>query len=107
MNAATSYKTKAVIKDVNNNEISSSPSAKYLGVTIDANCSMASHVENVKKKIRSRSWALNLLRRNGFKEEELVKVYCTHIRPLTEYASEAWGPMITQEQGATIERQQN
>ena len=63
-------------------------------------------MESVKRKIRSRAWAINSLKRSGFTTEELVRVYCTYVRPLAEYASVAWGPMITQEQAHLLERQQ-
>lgn len=105
--AASSYEAHASIRDAQGNLVNSTGSAKYLGVTIDSNCSMTSHVENVRKKIRARSWTLSTLRRNGFTDEELVKVYCSHIRPIAEYAAQAWGPMINQDQADSIEKQQN
>ena len=105
--AASSYQASAEICDVAGNKIKSLDTAKFLGVTLDSNCTWATQVNNVQKKIRSRSWTLNTLRQSGFSDEELVKVYCRYIRPLAEYASQAWGKMLTQDQARALERQQN
>lgn len=60
---ATSFQAEAQIKDAEGNIIKSSNSAKFLGVTLDSDCSFRTHVDNVQKRIRARSWALNTLRR--------------------------------------------
>ena len=106
VSGATSYVAAAEIRDTEGNRIRSSEHANYLGVTIDADCTFKTHVDNIKRKIRARSWALNSLRQNGFSEEELVKIYCVYVRPLAEYASVVWGTMITGEQAEKLEKQQ-
>ena len=92
VSAAASYRPSAQIVDLNGNMVKSSNSVKYLGVTLDFGCGFATHVDQIKRRIRSRSWTLNKLRKSGFNDEELVKIYCTYIRPVAEYASVAWGP---------------
>ena len=77
--AVSSYQASAEITDLEGNKIVSSPSSRFLGVTLDANCSWATHVDSVRRKLRARAWTLNSLRRSGFSEEELVRVYCAHI----------------------------
>ena len=69
-------------------------------MTVDA------HVDNIKKKFRSRTWALRNLKRKGMSEEGLVRVYTTTIRPTVEYASAIWHPMISVKQSLLLERQQ-
>ena len=85
--AATSYTAAAQIKDRFGNTIQSLSTGKLLGVTFDSNCTWTTHVENLKRKIRARSWTLNSLRQSGFTEKEIVKVYCTYIRPCLLYTS--------------------
>ena len=68
---------------------------------------MSTHVTNIAKRIRARSWTLNKLKQSGLTQDELVQAYCSYIRPIAEYAAEAWGPMVTQAQADALERQQN
>ena len=105
--AATSYRARAEIKDTEGTTIKSSKNAKYLGVTLDSDCTFSAHVENVKKRVRSRAWTLNALKQNGFTDEDLIRIYCTYVRPIAEYASVAWGTMISQEQSNMLEKQQS
>ena len=105
--AAYSHKTEAEITDTQGNKIKSVTSAKFLGVTLDSDCSVTTHVEDIRKKLRGRTWTLNKLKRSGFSEDELVRVYCAYMRPIAEYAAVAWGSMITKEQAGLLERQQN
>ena len=60
----------------------------------------------MRSKLRARTWAIPALKRAGFEEHELVKIYCTTMRPTVEYCSPAWGFMITSEQDHIFERQQ-
>ena len=105
--AATSYKASAEISDKSGQKIKSGDKMKLLGVTIDSNCTINSHVTDVVKRIRARSCTLNALWWSGFSEEDFIKVYCLYIRPLAENATESWGTVISQEQSDKIERQQN
>ena len=107
VSAATSYKARAVLKDRNNNTIRSEDTMKILGCNIDATCGMGTQAENVRKKLRSRTWGLPVLKKAGFTNEELVRVYKSQIRPVAEYSSAAWHSLLTQEQSLMIERQQN
>ena len=104
---ARSFKAKAILKGRNNEKITSSDSIKFLGFTLDADCSIKTHVSNLCKKLRARSWALSRLRRNGMKQEDIVRVYTSIIRPVVEYAAAAWHPMLTREQTEDLERQQS
>ena len=58
------------------------------------------------KKLRSKSWSLRALRKSGFTNEELVRVYTSKPRPSAEYVSPVWHPQITKEQENAFERQQ-
>jgi outer membrane lipopolysaccharide assembly protein LptE/RlpB len=68
-------------------------SAKYLGVTIQANMEWEEHVNNITQKAGQ---ALGFLRRNlkisSTKLRE--KAYLVYVRPLLEYASSVWDPYL-------------
>ena len=83
--AASSYEAAAEIRDNEGGKIVSRKTVKYLGVSINSDCSFRTHVEQVRKRIRSRAWALNTLDQNGFTTEELISVYyCTYITRLDQ-----------------------
>ena len=107
VNSAYSYTASAELMAENGERITSVPKAKYLGVTIDADCTLRSHVKDVRNKMRARSWALVKLRQSGFTAEELVKTYCSHVRPVAEYAAVSWTSLITKEQSDSLEQQQS
>ena len=100
-------KTSAQLTDQNGVVIKSVDKANYLGVVINSDCTLASHVQNIRSKMRARSWALIKLRQSGFSKEELVQIYCSYVRPVAEYAAVSWTSLITNEQAATLEKQQS
>lgn len=104
VSAATSFKTRAEIT-LNGQTVMGAGSLKVLGLTIDADCSFRSHMSILKSKLRSNTWALSKLRKKGLDTGRLVKVYKCLIRPTVEYLAPVWGPMITAEQSAALERQ--
>ena len=79
---------------------------KFLGITLDNDCSFESHVQNLRTSVRRRSWALTKLKRRGMNNEQLKKVYTSMIRPSVKYASVAWHSMLTKEQANILEGQQ-
>ena len=73
-------------------------SMKFLGITLDSDCTFSSHVNNLR--------ALSKLKRRGMSTEDLKYVYVSMIRPTVEYASPAWHSMLTKEQSNILESQQ-
>ena len=106
VSGATSFKAGVKLSG-RSGEIVGSKTLKCLGVTIDSDCSFKSHVKNLAAKIRSKTWTLSRLKRLGMSESDLKKVYTSLIRPVAEYASVVWYPLLTEEQARTIERQQD
>jgi hypothetical protein len=58
------------------------------------------------KKTRRRFWMLRHLKNHGLNEKELVTVYNSCIRSCIEFASVVYGPMLTEEQSAELEKLQ-
>ena len=105
ISAARSFQASVTI-DYNGQEVKGQETMKVLGVTLDSDCSFRTHVDNVSKKLRSRTWALGKLRKKGMKTNDLVRAYQSTIRPCAEYASPAWHSLLTINQSEQIERQQ-
>ena len=104
--AATSFEARAILEDDQGNKIHSTDSLKMLGYTYDKEAGPSLHVKIIAQKMRSRSWALAKLKRAEFTNEELIKTYKVYMRPLVEYLSVLWHPMLSAEQSATLEQQQ-
>lgn len=68
-------------------------SYKLLGVYISSDLTWNVHAENVFKKANKRIYALRLLRKSGVSQVDLVKIYCSLIRSILEYASPVWAAL--------------
>ena len=68
---------------------------------------MRAHLKLITKNFKMRLWTLYHLKKNGFKKEELVKVYESMIRPVAEYCSVAFDSFITQADSDELERVQS
>ena len=79
---------------------------KLLGFLFSSDGTVRSHVDLVRSRLRARTWALNKLKRCGLSEQELLLVYKTVIRPVAEYVSVVWHPMMTEDQSNELEKQQ-
>lgn len=66
---------------------------KYLGVVIDEGLTWKDHIKYIREKATTRLRLVLRLsgRKSGVRQELLVQLYCSLIRPLLEYASEVWG----------------
>ena len=56
------------------------------------------------KKFKSRVWSLHHLKRNGFSQPDLVRVYKSMIRPVAEYCSSVYHTMITKSDSEELEQ---
>ena len=102
-----SYEAEAFILDGDGERIGCQKKIKALGMVFGSRPTMDLQVECVVKKMRQRFWTLRNLKKNGFSDEELVKVYTTIIRPVMDYGSVVYHSSLTDEQDELLERQQN
>ena len=100
------YKTAAFILDADGQKIESGPSLKVLGWHFSQKPTADAQIAVLKKRFRERYWVLRHLKQNGFGSEDLVKVYCTMLRPVADYMSEVYHAMITDAQDEDLERLQ-
>ena len=103
---AMNYSPSVYILDADGNKIEGSCEMKLLGFHFSNKPTVALHLATTAKKIRQRYWSLRHLRRVGFNNEELVKVYTSSIRPLAEYCCPAFHSMMTDEQDQCLENAQ-
>ena len=106
VSAAVSYEARAVLYGRNQELIRSQDTIKLLGYTVDVDGGCGTHVNNMVRKMRSKTWALGRLKKYGFDDRDLVNVYITYIRPIAEYVSVVWHSLLNADQAAKIEHQQ-
>ena len=75
---------------INNQPVDIVKHVKLLGVTISDDLKWNSHVDVICTKASKRLYALRLLKRSALPDLVLVNVYSTCVRPILEYACEAW-----------------
>ena len=78
------FKPSAWIEGEDGVTATSGRDMKILGFHMDGRPSVGAHVEALRKRFRQRYWILYHLRRYGFSEDELCKVYRTIIRPVAD-----------------------
>ena len=104
---ASSYAADTYIEDRDGNRVETVDKMKILGFTLSNRPGMHLHVETIKKRMRERYWVLRHLRRLGFSQSELVRVYTTVIRPVAEYCAVVYHSSLTDEQDEALDRLQN
>ena len=103
------YTAKAYIEDASGEIIGSrSPGRlKVLGFHFCDKPTVKLHVESIRRKFRQRFWSLYHLWRNGFTQEELVRVYKSSVRPVADYCDTVYHSMLTDEMDEELDRLQN
>lgn len=79
---------------------------RVLGFHFSDKPTVALHLHKTMKKMRMRYWFLANLKKIGFNNEELVKVYKTNILPLADYCAPAYHSLMTDEQDQLMENTQ-
>ena len=82
-----SYDAEAYIEDEEGNELTSGDSMKMLGFYFSRKPNVDAHVDALRRRFRQKYWVLLHLRKFGFNEDELSRVYKTIVRPVADYCS--------------------
>ena len=106
ISGARSYKAKTHIYDQNNCRIDSVQSLKILGFIFNDQGTVSHQISSLTKKFIMRVWTLRKLANCGFSEEERLQVYKTMLRPVLEYSSVIYHPMLSEEQENHLEKLQ-
>jgi len=78
-------------------------SVKLLGINLNAEFSLKSHVETITSNVPQRLYFLKQLRRAGVPQAQLLYFYTGVIRPVLEYAAPVWNHLLTKTQIDQIE----
>ena len=84
-------------------EITSQNNLKIVGFHFDSRPSVACHIQNMCDNFRSKLWSMRRLKRNGMKGSDLLDIYRSSLRPVIEFASPVYGPMLSGELSEKVE----
>ena len=87
-------------------EIKSGDTMTLLGFRFSSRPSVCAHIDLIRKKFQCRSWLIRHLKQAGVQDQDLVTIFSTIIRPVIEYASPVYGPMLGQGQVDELEKMQ-
>ena len=76
---------------------------KLLGVIINTGLKWDDHVNAITSKAAKRLWFLKKLKRAGVSREDLLNFFQAVVRPILEYACQAWHTSLTKEQSTSLE----
>ena len=91
------------IRTEDNKEIVSGDSLKLLGFWFGKRPNADVHVEKISAKFRKRLWALRHLSNSGMSKDDLKKIYISTLRPVLDFVSPTYHPLLTQQQSAQLE----
>ena len=83
--------------------IDSKRTLKVLGFVFDDNASVKEHVKCMVKKFNNTVWSVIHLKKAKLEKSKIVRAYCSMMRPVIEYASNVYGPMLTNAEKEKIE----
>ena len=88
---------------INGRKLERESQINHLGVNISQDLTWDHHISQVCKKAYSRIQMLTKLKYVGTSTEDLIELYCLHIRSITEYCSSAFHSSLTQKQSNKLE----
>ena len=87
ISGAQSYVAKSHIYAADGTRISSGTDMKVLGYHLSDKPGMHAQVNALSKRVRGKFWVLYHLKKAGFSEEELARVYKICILPVLDYCA--------------------
>ena len=79
---------------------------KLLGFVFNQEPNVSAHVQEIKRKFRGRFWSLIHLRKSGFCGRELMSLFNVFVRPVIEFCSVIYHPLLTKGQSEELEKMQ-
>ena len=105
ISTAINYDVRAEITAGESN-IQSADTLKIVGFTFGRRPGAAAHVDALRRNYGARAHVIRHLKQNDIDQDTLVKVYCSLIRPIFEFAIPAFHTLLTDEQSEALERMQ-
>ena len=105
---ALSFRAEAHIYDSSGERLSSNGTEriKILGFHLGKKPNADEHVELLRQRFYLHWWILFHLKHHGFREQELVKIYKTVVRPVFDFCAVVYHPLLTDNQDQLLERLQ-
>ena len=88
---------------IDNDPIERVDSCKLLGVELNDKLTWHQHINTQFKKASTRLFFISQLKRTKMSPDDMVKVYTSLVRPLTEYACQVWHSSLSGEQSDMLE----
>ena len=101
------YKRQAFLEDSAGERVVSGESMKVLGFHFSRKPDVSAHIRALKQRIRRRYWILIHLKKFGFTEDELAKVFRTIVRPVFDHCCVVYHSFLTDAQDEELDRLQN
>ena len=82
---------------IDDKPIKFNPTPKLLGVTLDRQLTFGPHVENINKEATNKLKMLACLSHSkwGWRKNQVVRVYKSHLKSILDYAGFAWQPYLS------------
>ena len=103
--SSASYDTRAAIK-TESDELTSGETLKMLGFVFSEKPSIQAQLEYLTRKANKRYFVLLHYKRAGVKKERLRDIYCSILRSIVEYSSNAYHPQLNNYQSNALENLQ-
>ena len=84
--------------------IQSGETLKILGFVFGVRPSVSYQIESLLRKFSRLTWSINHLKRARLSDSVIIKAYISMIRPVLEFSSNVYGPMLSVNQSEAIER---
>lgn len=90
--------------EIGDEEVTSQTEMELVGFTFGNTPNVGSHVAQIRDRFRVRIWMLYHLRRAGFRDRKLYRLYCCYLRTVIEYCSVVYHSLLTKGQAEELER---
>ena len=95
VSGAQSYEARSHIYSADGKKIESVKEMKVLGYHLSDRPTAHAHVAALSKRIRSKYWVIYHLKKAGFTQEELARVYRVCLLPVFDYCSVVYHALLT------------
>ena len=89
---------------INETRIELVEESKLLGIIITSDLKWEAHTNYMIRRCNSKLWVIRRLKKLGASKEDLLDIYCKHVRSILEFAAPVWNPALTGEDIINLER---
>ena len=106
INDNSTARVKSYIDVEDSGRISSSEEMKIIGFTFGEKPTVKYHIDHTIIKFKKKLWMLNHLKKANLDKNVLLKVYMSMLRPILEYCSPVYHPMLNCSMKEELEKMQ-